>query len=130
MDGNFFQTAIQCTNNTGRLLLTQGLRYHELFGGSEQQWFWLGISGRWLNIQKNLQPWMALKRTFPEFSFLRQFLTFPQRHIAPLSDCLCEQVLDEQLPAMFDEIERKEGKEVELFAEEPRIPAELRDVPI
>ena len=127
MDGNFFQTAIQCTNNTGRLLLTQGLHYHELFGGFERQWFWLGISGR---CSKELATLDGFEEDIPGILIPTTVLTFPQRHIAPLSDCLCEQVLDEQLPAMFDEFERKEGKGVELFAEEPRIPAELRDVPM
>ena len=57
-------------------------------------------------------------------------LTFPQRHIYPLSDCMCELIRDEQLPELFDEIERKGGKGVDIFPSEPVVPVELQDAPM
>ena len=57
-------------------------------------------------------------------------LTFPQRHIFPLSDCLCELLTDEQLPELMEESERIEMKEqgIDLFGKEPAGPEELHDL--
>ena len=59
-------------------------------------------------------------------------LTFPQRYISPLSDCLCTLVADEQLPEVMDELEKREDEQrgVHLFASEPQVPQELQDVPM
>ena len=57
-------------------------------------------------------------------------LTFPQRHISPLSDCLCELLTDEQLPEVMEESEKIEIKEkgIDLFGKEPSVPEELHDL--
>ena len=93
-----------------------------------------GSSGRlgavWEVVEhsKALDNLSELTADIPAILIPTTILTFPQRHVEPLSACLCEPALESQLPEIVDEFEKKDNAQ-ELFHREPEIPVELQGAP-
>ena len=77
---------------------------------------------------KALESLPELTADIPGILIPTTILTFPQRHVEPLSACLCEPVLESQLSEIVDEFEKKDNAH-EMFQREPEIPVELQGAP-
>ena len=77
---------------------------------------------------KSLDSLSELTADIPGILIPTTILTFPQRHVEPLSACLCEPVSESQLPEIVDEFEKKDNTH-EMFQREPEIPVELQGAP-
>ena len=79
---------------------------------------------------KEISTLSDLEADIPGLVLDTTVLTFPQRHIEPLSSCMCKQILDAQLPEVMDELEGTPEQGPDIFSKEAGVPAELQDAPM
>ena len=79
---------------------------------------------------KELSTLTGLEEDIPGLLLDTIILTFPQRHVEPLSSCMCETILDSQLPEIMDELEGRPETGPDIFPKESSVPEELRDAPM